>query len=108
MSDVESGARLVQEAGQTMQEIVSSVQRMGDIIGEISSATHEQSARISQVNHDVMELDQMTSQNASLVEESAAASQSMREQATRLERSVSVFKLPHQTGSTSAAALPQY
>ena len=108
VSDVESGARLVQEAGQTMQEIVSSVQRMGDIIGEISSATHEQSARISQVNHDVMQLDQMTSQNASLVEESAAASQSMREQATRLERSVSVFKLPHQTGSTSAAALPQY
>ena len=102
---VESGAQLVQNAGNTMDEIVSSVRRMGDIIGEISAAASEQAQRISQVNQDVTELDQMTQQNASLVEESAAASQSMRDQATRLESSVSVFKL---TESASAPALTQY
>ena len=108
---VESGAQLVQNAGETMGEIVSSVQRMGDIIGEISAAATEQAERISQVNHDVMELDQMTQQNASLVEESAAASQSMRDQATRLEASVSVFKLsadaPALTAASTSASTPQ-
>ena len=103
---VESGAQLVQNAGHTMQEIVSSVQRMGDIIGEISAAASEQAERISQVNEDVTQLDQMTQQNASLVEESAAASQSMRDQAVRLEDSVSVFKLPEAEGSSTQAALP--
>lgn len=103
---VESGAQLVQNAGHTMQEIVSSVQRMGDIIGEISAAASEQAERISQVNQDVTQLDQMTQQNASLVEESAAASQSMRDQAVRLEDSVSVFKLPEAEGSSTQAALP--
>ncbi|WP_302410130.1 methyl-accepting chemotaxis protein [Comamonas kerstersii] len=103
---VESGAQLVQNAGHTMQEIVSSVQRMGDIIGEISAAASEQAERISQVNQDVTQLDQMTQQNASLVEESAAASQSMRDQAVRLEDSVSVFKLPEAKGSSTQAALP--
>ena len=103
---VESGAQLVQNAGHTMQEIVSSVQRMGDIIGEISAAASEQAERISQVNQDVTQLDQMTQQNASLVEESAAASQSMRDQAVRLEDSVSVFKLPEADGSSTQAALP--
>ena len=102
---VESGAQLVENAGLTMQEIVSSVQRMGDIIGEISAAASEQAQRISQVNQDVTELDQLTQQNASLVEESAAASQSMRDQATRLEGSVSVFKLPD---SAAVPALTQY
>ncbi len=103
---VESGAQLVQNAGHTMQEIVSSVQRMGDIIGEISAAASEQAERISQVNQDVTQLDQMTQQNASLVEESAAASQSMRDQAVRLEDSVSVFKLPEAEGSSTQATLP--
>ena len=103
---VESGTQLVQNAGHTMQEIVSSVQRMGDIIGEISAAASEQAERISQVNQDVTQLDQMTQQNASLVEESAAASQSMRDQAVRLEDSVSVFKLPEAEGSSTQAALP--
>ena len=103
---VESGAQLVQNAGHTMQEIVSSVQRMGDIIGEISAAASEQAERISQVNQDVTQLDQMTQQNASLVEESAAASQSMRDQAVRLEDLVSVFKLPEAEGSSTQAALP--
>lgn len=102
---VESGARLVQDAGQTMDEIVGSVQRVGDIIGEISAAAIEQADRISQVNHDVMQLDQMTAQNAALVEESTAASQSMREQAARLEDSVSVFKLTESPGESNGQRL---
>lgn len=99
---VASGARLVQDAGQTMDEIVGSVQRVGDIIGEISAAATEQSERISQVNHDVTALDQLTQQNAALVEESAAASQSMREQAAKLEDSVSVFKLSPDANDAAA------
>ena len=100
VENVESGAQLVQDAGRTMDEIVSSVQQVGEIISEISATAHEQAERISQVNGDVAQLDQMTQQNAALVEESAAASQSMREQATRLESAVSVFKLP---GGNAAA-----
>ena len=101
---VESGTQLVQDAGHTMGEIVGSVQRVGSIVGDISAATSAHSERISQVNQDVFQLDQMTQQNASLVEESAAASQSMRDQAARLEASVRVFKLsdPH----TASAAAP--
>jgi methyl-accepting chemotaxis protein len=90
---VESGARLVQNAGSTMKEIVVSVKRVGDIIGEITAASNEQSDGIGQVNTAVNQLDQMTQQNAALVEESAAAAQSLREQATRLAGAVQVFKL---------------
>ncbi|WP_298212861.1 methyl-accepting chemotaxis protein [Acidovorax sp.] len=90
---VESGARLVQNAGSTMDEIVGSVKRVGDIIGEITAASGEQSDGIGQVNTAVNQLDQMTQQNAALVEESAAAAQSLREQATRLAGAVQVFKL---------------
>jgi hypothetical protein len=90
---VESGARLVQNAGTTMDEIVGSVQRVGDIIGEITAAASEQSEGISQVNTAVNQLDQMTQQNAALVEQSAAAAQSMRDQAQRLSGAVQVFKL---------------
>ena len=102
---VESGARLVQNAGSTMDEIVGSVQRVGDIIGEITAAASEQSDGIGQVNQAVNQLDQMTQQNAALVEESAAAAQSLRDQATRLVGAVRVFKLtePAETG----AALPR-
>ena len=90
---VESGARLVQNAGTTMDEIVGSVQRVGDIIGEITAASSAQSEGIGQVNIAVNQLDQMTQQNAALVEESAAAAHSLREQATRLADAVQVFKL---------------
>jgi methyl-accepting chemotaxis protein-2 (aspartate sensor receptor) len=90
---VEAGSKLVANAGATMTEIVSSVRRVSDIIGEISSAAAEQSTGISNVNHAVGELDQMTQQNAALVEQSAAAAQSLREQAQRLEEAVSVFRL---------------
>ena len=90
---VETGSGLVMAAGQTMNEIVSSVQRVTDIIGEISAAAGEQSEGIGQVNTAVSHLDQMTQQNAALVEQSTAAAQSMREQATRLAEVVQVFRL---------------
>jgi len=96
---VEGGTRLVTDAGKTMTEIVSSVQRVSDIIGEITAASAEQSDGIGQVNGSVTQLDQMTQQNAALVEESAAAAESLREQAVRLAEVVSTFKL----GSTGHA-----
>jgi methyl-accepting chemotaxis protein len=93
LTKVDSGSRLVADAGRTMTEIVTSVQRVSDIIGEISGASSEQSHGIAQVNSAVIELDQMTQQNAALVEESAAAAESLREQAQRLADVVSMFKL---------------
>ncbi|WP_291013849.1 methyl-accepting chemotaxis protein [Hydrogenophaga sp.] len=99
---VENGSRLVAEAGQTMNEIVGSVQRVSDIIGEITAASGEQSDGISQVNTAVNQLDQMTQQNAALVEESAAAAESLKDQATRLAQVVQVFRLD----GAMAAALP--
>jgi methyl-accepting chemotaxis protein len=90
---VESGSRLVSDAGATMDEIVASVQRVSAMIGEISAASSEQSNGIGMVNGSVAQLDSMTQQNAALVEESAAASQSLREQAQRLTVSISVFHL---------------
>ncbi len=90
---VEAGTKQVQEAGLSMTEIVSSVQRVQDIIGEISAAASEQSEGIAQVNQTVGQLDRMTQQNAALVEESAAAAESLRDQAERLIESVSVFKV---------------
>ena len=90
---VDTGSRLVADAGGTMADIVQSVQRVTDMIGEITAASTEQSAGIAQVNQAVGNLDQMTQQNAALVEESAAAAQSLREQAEQLAQMVSVFKV---------------
>ncbi|TDP61603.1 HAMP domain-containing protein [Roseateles toxinivorans] len=90
---VESGAGLVTQTGAVMEEIVSSVKRVTDPIGEIASAATEQRDGIAQVNVAVSNLDQMTQQNAALVEQSAAAAQSLREQAQRLAEVVSVFKV---------------
>jgi methyl-accepting chemotaxis protein len=90
---VETGSRLVADAGQTMSEIVGSVQRVSDIIGEITAAAGEQSDGIGQVNVAVTQLDQMTQQNAALVEESAAAAESLKDQANRLAGVVQVFRL---------------
>ena len=90
---VESGSRLVQNAGTTMDEIVSSVKRVSDTIGEITAAAAEQSDGIGDVNNTVGQLDQMTQQNAALVEQSAAAAESLRDQAERLAQAVAVFKL---------------
>jgi methyl-accepting chemotaxis protein len=89
---VETGSKLVADAGQTMSEIVGSVQRVTDIIGEITAAAGEQSDGIGQVNTAVSQLDQMTQQNAALVEESAAAAQSLKDQASRLADVVQVFR----------------
>ncbi|GAD21192.1 methyl-accepting chemotaxis protein [Acidovorax sp. MR-S7] len=102
---VESGARLVQDAGSTMGEIVGSVQRVGDIIGEITVAADEQAGSIGQVNQAVGQLDQMTQQNAALVEQSAAAAHSLREQASRLAGAVQVFKLGPGMDGPAALAL---
>ena len=90
---VESGSRLVANAGQTMQEIVGSVQRVTDIIGEITAASSEQSDGIGQVNTSVVHLDRMTQQNAALVEESAAAAESLKEQAVKLANVIGSFRL---------------
>ncbi|MGY4831209.1 methyl-accepting chemotaxis protein [Sphaerotilaceae bacterium SBD11-9] len=90
---VESGSRLVADAGTTMTEIVASVKRVTDMIGEISSAASEQSDGIGQVSTAVSQLDQMTQQNAALVEESAAAAESLRDQAGKLAEVVGRFRL---------------
>ncbi len=90
---VAAGSRLVNEAGSTMQEIVSSIQRVTDIISEITAASEEQTSGIEQVNQAITQMDNTTQQNSALVEEAAAATQSMREQAERLADVVAVFKL---------------
>ncbi len=90
---VELGARLVGNAGETMNEIVMSVQRVTDIIAEITAAASEQSDGIGQVSTAVSQLDQMTQQNAALVEESAAAAESLRSQAGKLSEVVGTFQL---------------
>ncbi len=93
---VDSGSRLVADAGQTMQEIVGSVQRVSDIIGEITAASAEQSDGIGQVNSAVTQLDRMTQQNAALVEQGTAAAESLKEQAVRLAGAVGTFKVDPQ------------
>jgi methyl-accepting chemotaxis protein len=93
VDQVDAGSKLVAEAGQTMSEIVGSVQHVSDIIGEITAAAGEQSDGISQVNVAVNQLDQMTQQNAALVEESAAAAESLKDQAHRLAQVVQVFRI---------------
>lgn len=90
---VDAGSQLVSDAGATMSEIVVSVQRVTDIIGEITAASTEQSGGIDQINIAVSQLDQMTQQNAALVEESAAAAESLKQQATSLAQVVAVFEL---------------
>ncbi len=94
---VDAGTRLVKDAGSTMGDIVASVQRVADIIREISSATQQQSQGIGQVNGAVSTLDQMTQQNAALVEESAAAAESLKDQAGRLNTVVVRFQTQTQT-----------
>ena len=93
VAKVESGSALVNEAGQTMGDIVAQVKRVTDLIGEITTATLEQSSGIGQVNQAVTHLDQMTQQNAALVEQSAAAAQSLKDQADRLAEAVAMFKV---------------
>ncbi|MCF8167269.1 MAG: methyl-accepting chemotaxis protein, partial [Rhodoferax sp.] len=93
VDNVDSGTKLVTEAGSTMQEIVQSVQRVADVIAEITNASAEQSNGIAGVNASISELDQMTQQNAALVEQSAAAAESLRDQADRMKQAVAVFRV---------------
>jgi methyl-accepting chemotaxis protein len=101
VEQVDNGSRLVDEAGSTMTDIVNAVQRVTDIMAEITASTNEQSASISEVGQAVSHLDQMTQQNAALVEEGAAAAQSLRDQSVRLAEVVGTFKL-----SAEGAAVP--
>lgn len=100
---VDAGSKLVNEAGITMEEIVHSVRRVTDIMGEITSASQEQTAGIEQINQAISQMDTVTQQNAGLVEEAAAAAQSMQDQAGSLAQVVSVFKLD---ADASKAAIP--
>ena len=93
VQNVESGSKQVEQAGETMGEIVSSVQRVTDLMGEITAASNEQRDGIGRVNQAVAHLDQMTQQNAALVEQSAAAASAMHDQAQRLAQVVSVFNV---------------
>ena len=101
---VAGGSRLVADAGRTMTEIVESVQRVSDTIGAITSAATDQSDGLNQINGSVTQLDQMTQQNAALVEESAAAAESLKDQAEMLSKLVDIFKLD--AASVPAATAP--
>ncbi len=93
VTKVDAGSKLVADAGTTMDEIVAQVKRVTDLIGEISAATIEQSGGIQQVNVAVTNLDQMTQQNAALVEQSAAAADSLKDQAVKLNEAIGVFRI---------------
>ncbi len=96
-SNVASGAEQVRQAGETMQEIVSSVQRVTQIMAEITEASTEQSIGIDQINRAVTQMDDVTQQNAALVEEAAAAASSLEDQAKRLAATAAFFKVPAET-----------
>ncbi|WP_332852069.1 methyl-accepting chemotaxis protein [Duganella sp. S19_KUP01_CR8] len=101
---VGSGTKLVEQAGTTMQEVVASIKQVTDIVGEISAATQEQNDGIAQVHQAVTQMDQTTQQNSALVEETAAAAQTLRDQADKLEQVVSAFKI---NASAAAYAPPK-
>jgi methyl-accepting chemotaxis protein len=100
VQQVDVGGKLVERAGSTMADVVDSVKRVADIMGEIGAASHEQSLGIGQVHQAISEMDQVTQQNAALVEQAAAAAEALREQAAHLTQLVSVFKL---AGKATAA-----
>ena len=102
VESVEAGSRLVGEAGSTMNDVVDQVQRASTLIAEISAATAEQTGGIGQISDTVNQLDRMTQQNAALVEESAAAAESLKQQASRLTQMVGVFRLDPNARSTQA------
>ncbi|HEX7986170.1 MAG TPA: methyl-accepting chemotaxis protein [Duganella sp.] len=104
VEQVDIGSKLVQQAGSTMNEVVDSVRRVTDIMGEITSASSEQSIGIDQVNTAITQMDQVTQQNAALVEEAAAAAASMQEQAERLADVAASFKLDQESMRQSLAA----
>jgi methyl-accepting chemotaxis protein-1 (serine sensor receptor) len=103
---VEAGGRLVEQAGATMQEIVASVHRVTDIMAEITSASMEQTAGIGQINIAMGQMEQVTQQNAALVEQAASAADALHGQAQRLATSVGVFRIGTQTAARVAAPAP--
>ncbi|PUX59503.1 methyl-accepting chemotaxis protein, partial [Cronobacter sakazakii] len=103
---VDAGSQLVREAGETMKEVVGAVTRVTDIMGEIASASDEQSRGIDQVGLAVSEMDKVTQQNAALVEESAAAAAALEDQAGKLNEAVAVFKL-NRAQARAASVAPQ-
>jgi methyl-accepting chemotaxis protein len=105
VSKTAAGTQQVENAGNTMHEIVSSVKRVTDIIAEIAAASSEQSAGIEQVNEAIMKMDDVTQQNTALVEEAAAAAESMMEQADELMNAVSVFQLEGHASSKRSATV---
>ena len=105
-SKTRAGAELVRTAGSTMDEIVASVARVTDVLGEISAATGEQSQGIGQVNQAVAELDRMTQQNAAMVEETATAAEELKAQSQRLADTVGAFNLSRRADRASSVALP--
>ena len=103
VNKVDTGVKLVNEAGTTMGEIVTSVKRVTTIMSDISAASHEQRTGIDQVNQAVSKMDEVTQQNAALVEQAAAAAASLKEQALKLSQAVSIFKLTASTRPASAS-----
>ncbi|AZP33222.1 methyl-accepting chemotaxis protein II [Cronobacter sakazakii] len=106
VSRVDSGSVLVESAGETMQEIVGAVTRVTDIMGEIASASDEQSRGIDQVALAVSEMDRVTQQNASLVQQSAAAASALEDQASRLSQAVAAFRLAASRASAPRSSVP--
>jgi methyl-accepting chemotaxis protein len=104
VNNVDAGGKLAGEAGRTMTEIVSSIKRVTNVVVEITSASKEQSIGIEGVNNAIHHMDEMTQQNAALVEQAAAAAQSMYEQAVKLSQAVSVFKLAGGNATAKASA----
>ena len=103
---VDTGSRLVDEAGATMSEIVASVKQVADIMSEIAIASQEQGSGIEQVNIAITEMDSLTQQNAAMVEEAASAAESLHRQAEKLLEAVSIFKLAQAYRSSQAKAMP--
>ena len=103
---VGSGARLVDQAGATMQEVVTSIQRVADIMGEITQASQEQTAGLDQINGDIGQMDAITQQNVALVEQASAAAASLQDQAGSLAQVVSVFQLDCMAPVAAATARP--
>ncbi|MES2116980.1 MAG: methyl-accepting chemotaxis protein, partial [Pseudomonadota bacterium] len=103
---VGSGARLVDQAGATMQEVVTSIQRVADIMGEITQASQEQTAGLDQINSDIGQMDAITQQNVALVEQASAAAASLQDQAGSLAQVVSVFQLDGMAPVAAATARP--
>ncbi|MGD7411269.1 methyl-accepting chemotaxis protein, partial [Ralstonia pseudosolanacearum] len=93
LAKVDTGSKLAEQAGSTMENIVTSIRRVTDIMGEIAAASSEQSSGIEQVNKAVTLMDEATQQNAALVEQAAAAAESLKEQAQALNEAIAAFRL---------------